>query len=63
MLVVLVIGGFQMIMMGILGEYLWRTLDEYRRRPIYLIERSYPMSPNSVENEKIHFENKDTQSV
>jgi len=40
MLVVLVIGGFQMIMMGILGEYLWRTLDESRRRPQYLIEAS-----------------------
>lgn len=38
MLVVLVIGGFQMIMMGILGEYLWRALDESRRRPMYLIE-------------------------
>jgi polyisoprenyl-phosphate glycosyltransferase len=38
MLVVLVIGGFQMIMMGILGEYLWRSLDESRRRPMYLIE-------------------------
>jgi polyisoprenyl-phosphate glycosyltransferase len=40
MLVVLVIGGFQMIMMGIFGEYLWRTLDESRRRPQYLIEAS-----------------------
>ena len=40
MLVVLVIGGFQMIMMGILGEYLWRSLDESRRRPPYLIEAS-----------------------
>ncbi len=38
MLVVLVIGGFQMIMMGILGEYLWRSLDESRRRPMYIIE-------------------------
>lgn len=38
MLVVLVIGGIQMLMMGILGEYLWRALDESRRRPMYLIE-------------------------
>jgi dolichol-phosphate mannosyltransferase len=28
----------QMLMMGILGEYLWRTLDESRRRPRFLIE-------------------------
>jgi dolichol-phosphate mannosyltransferase len=24
--------------MGVLGEYLWRALDEARRRPRYLIE-------------------------
>jgi polyisoprenyl-phosphate glycosyltransferase len=38
MVVVLVIGGIQMLMMGVLGEYLWRALDESRRRPRYLIE-------------------------
>jgi hypothetical protein len=31
-------GGVQMVMMGVLGEYLWRALDESRRRPRYLIE-------------------------
>ena len=35
---VLVLGGFQMIMMGVLGEYLWRALDESRRRPRFLVE-------------------------
>ena len=25
-------------MLGVLGEYLWRTLDEARRRPRYLVE-------------------------
>lgn len=38
MVVVLVVSGFQMLMMGVLGEYLWRALDESRRRPRYLIE-------------------------
>jgi glycosyltransferase involved in cell wall biosynthesis len=38
MVTVLVIGGVQMLMMGVLGEYLWRALDESRRRPRYLIE-------------------------
>jgi len=38
MTVVLIIGGIQMIMLGIMGEYLWRALDESRRRPRYLIE-------------------------
>jgi hypothetical protein len=36
MVVVLVVGGIQMLMMGVLGEYLWRALDESRRRPHYL---------------------------
>jgi dolichol-phosphate mannosyltransferase len=40
MVVILVIGGIQMLMMGVLGEYLWRALDEARRRPRYLIEAS-----------------------
>ena len=38
MVMVLFLGGLQMLMMGILGEYVWRALDEARRRPRYLIE-------------------------
>jgi dolichol-phosphate mannosyltransferase len=40
MVVVLVLGGMQMLMMGILGEYLWRSLAESRRRPRFLIEET-----------------------
>ena len=36
--VVLVLGGVQMMMLGILGEYLWRTLEAARKRPIYFLE-------------------------
>ena len=36
--VALLIGGLQMIMLGILGEYLWRALDESRKRPLFVIE-------------------------
>lgn len=35
---VLVIGGLQMIMMGVLGEYVWRALDEARNRPRFIVE-------------------------
>jgi|SRR5581483_2724092 len=38
--VVLVLGGLQMMMLGVLGEYLWRTLEAARHRPIYFIEES-----------------------
>lgn len=36
----LAFGGIQMLMTGVLGEYLWRALDEARRRPPYLIEEA-----------------------
>jgi len=49
MCVVLVIGGIQMIMLGILGEYLWRTLDETKKRPKYLIEKT-AASPSRQDN-------------
>jgi hypothetical protein len=39
MVVLLVVSGAQMFMIGILGEYLWRTLDETRRRPRFIVER------------------------
>ncbi len=38
MVAVMVIGGLQMLMLGILGEYIWRALDEARRRPRYTVE-------------------------
>ncbi|MDQ7035863.1 MAG: hypothetical protein Q9P01_13830, partial [Anaerolineae bacterium] len=40
MIVVLVFGGIQMIMLGVIGEYLWRTLEQSRKRPMYFIEAS-----------------------
>lgn len=39
MVAVLFLGGVQMIMLGIAGEYLWRNLDESRKRPLYFIEK------------------------
>jgi glycosyltransferase involved in cell wall biosynthesis len=38
--VVLVLGGVQMMMLGILGEYLWRTLEAARQRPTYFLEET-----------------------
>jgi dolichol-phosphate mannosyltransferase len=39
MVVVLVLGGLQLLMLGVIGEYLWRTLDETKRRPLFVIDR------------------------
>jgi dolichol-phosphate mannosyltransferase len=38
-ILIAVTSGLQMIILGTLGEYLWRTLDEARRRPPYVIDQ------------------------
>jgi dolichol-phosphate mannosyltransferase len=38
MVALLTLNGLQMMMIGIMGEYLWRNFDETRKRPLYLIE-------------------------
>jgi len=40
-IIILILSGFQMIMLGVIGEYLWRTLDQVRNRPQYIIEEIY----------------------
>jgi dolichol-phosphate mannosyltransferase len=50
MIVVLLVGGTQMIMMGVLGEYLWRALDESRHRPRYWIEATTESQSTNSEN-------------
>ncbi|WP_395016175.1 glycosyltransferase family 2 protein [Dongia sp.] len=45
MVVTLMLAGTQMIMLGVIGEYVWRTLHESRRRPRYNIERAVAADP------------------
>ena len=37
-----------MIMLGVLGEYLWRTFDESRKRPRYILEYGLPKELESA---------------
>jgi dolichol-phosphate mannosyltransferase len=46
--VVLIMSGLQLIMLGVLGEYLWRAFDESRRRPRFIIEASHGIERNSI---------------
>lgn len=38
---VMVIGGLNMLMLGIVGEYVWRIYDEVRKKPNYVINESH----------------------
>lgn len=41
MVVILFVSSFQMIGLGIIGEYVWRNLEASRRRPVYMIDEVY----------------------
>jgi glycosyltransferase involved in cell wall biosynthesis len=41
MILILIIGGMIMLMLGIIGEYIWRIYDETRNRPPYIIKENY----------------------
>ena len=38
MVITMVIGGILMIMLGVIGEYIWRIYDNMRDFPLYIIE-------------------------
>lgn len=41
MLVFLLVSSFQMIAIGIIGEYLWRNLEATRKRPPYIVDEIF----------------------
>lgn len=43
----LVVGGAQLVSIGVVGLYLGRIFDEVRRRPLYLVERAAGLEPRS----------------
>lgn len=38
MVVVLILSGVQLIILGIIGEYLWRNFDATRKRPLFIVD-------------------------
>jgi len=41
MVVILFVSSFQMIGLGIIGEYVWRNLEASRNRPVYVVDEVY----------------------
>jgi polyisoprenyl-phosphate glycosyltransferase len=41
MIVILLLGGLVMVMLGMIGEYIWRIYEEVRKRPNYLIRDKF----------------------
>ena len=54
-----------MIMMGVLGEYIWRNLDETRKRPLYVIEKVLTRKNEEHEAAEIadHYEERSEQGI
>ncbi len=41
MIAIMIVGGLIMIMLGVIGEYIWRIYDEVRKKPNYIIRKKY----------------------
>ncbi len=51
LILILLIGGILMLMLGIIGEYLWRIYDETRKRPEFIVRERIDNS-NGPESKK-----------
>jgi len=40
MIIILLFSGLQLIMLGLIGEYLWRSFEQTKKRPQYIIDES-----------------------
>jgi polyisoprenyl-phosphate glycosyltransferase len=54
MVVLLVVSGVQTLMIGILGEYMWRNLDETRRRPRFIVAQTIDTEGETASANPIH---------
>ena len=51
LVIMLFLGGVQLMTLGVIGEYLGRVFNETKGRPLYLIEHSLPSRGGAVRDE------------